>query len=103
MMAIVNRYNIHSVLKESVTSNIAKKYVFLGKIFSGIETRENEWYLKFVADYLDELTARLQLPRLGRYGVSGSGLEKIAAVTDHKSNPVRFDQGQLVDMLKERI
>jgi alcohol dehydrogenase class IV len=103
MMAVVNRYNIHSVLSDSVKGSLAKKYVFLGKIFSGIETRENEWYLRYVADYLDELTTRLEIPRLGKYGVTSSDLEKIAAATDHKSNPVRFEKGQLVEMLKERL
>lgn len=103
MMAVVNRYNIHSVLSDNIKSDLVKKYVFLGKIFSGIETRDNEWYLKFVADYLDELTARLEIPRLGKYGVSGSDLEKIASATDHKSNPVRFEKRQLIDMLRERL
>ncbi len=103
MMAVVNRYNIHSVLSESDKGNLAKKYVFLGKIFSGIENRENEWYLKFVADYLDELTIRLEIPRLGMYGVSTADLEKIASATDHKSNPVRFEKGQLIEMLRERL
>ncbi len=56
-----------------------------------------------MADYLDELTARLEIPRLGVYGATSADLEKIAAVTDHKSNPVRFEKGQLVEMLKERL
>ena len=103
MMAVVNRYIIRSVLSGNDKNNLTRKYVFLGKIFSGIENRENEWYLKFVADYLDELTDRLEIPRLGKYGVSLSDLEIIASATDHKSNPVRFEKGQLVDMLKERL
>ena len=79
MMAVVNRYNIQSILAGGDKGNLTKKYVFLGKIFSGTETRKNEWYLKFVADYLDELTARLEIPRLGVYGATSSDLEKIAA------------------------
>jgi len=103
MMSVVNRYNMQSLLSDSNKGNLVKKYVFLGKIFSGIENRENEWYLKFVADYLDDLTTRLEIPRLGKFGVSGLDLEKIASVTDHKSNPVRFEKGQLVEMLRERL
>ena len=103
MMSVVNRYNIRSVLSGNANINLTKKYVFLGKIFSGIETRENEWYLKFIADYFDELTTRLDIPRLGYYGVTVSDLEKIAAVTDHKSNPVHFEKEQLIEMLKERL
>jgi alcohol dehydrogenase class IV len=103
MMAAVNRYIIRTILTGNDRGGLTRKYVFLGKIFSGIEARENEWYLNFVADYLDGLTSRLEIPRLGKYGVSGSDLEKIAAKTDHKSNPVKFEQGQLVDMLRERL
>ena len=103
MMAVVNRYNIHSVLSGGDKGNLTKKYVFLGKIFSGIESRGNEWYLKFVADYLDDMTSRLEIPRLGNYGVSTSDLERIAALTDHKSNPVHFEKEQLVEMLEKRL
>jgi len=30
-------------------------------------------------------------------------LEEIAAETDHKNNPLKFEKDQLVEMLKERI
>jgi alcohol dehydrogenase class IV len=103
LMAVVNRHNIQSILSGDEKGILTKKYVFLGKIFSGIEARENEWYLKFVADYLDELTARLKIPGLGNYGVTSADLERIAAKTDHKSNPVHFEQGELVEMLRERL
>ncbi len=103
MMAVVNRFIVRSVLEGNDKGSLLKKYIFLGKIFSGIESRENEWYLKFTADYLDELTTRLELPRLGKYGVTTADLEKIAAVTDHKSNPVHFEKGQLIEMMRERL
>ncbi len=35
MMAVVNRYIIRAVLAGSEKENLTKKYVFLGKIFSG--------------------------------------------------------------------
>jgi alcohol dehydrogenase class IV len=103
LMAVVNRYNVRAILSGSGKDNLVKKYVFLGKIFSGIEARENEWYLKFTADYLDKLTDRLYIPRLGKYGVTEADLKRIAAVTDHKYNPVHFEKEQLVDMLRERL
>ena len=102
-MAVVNRFIVRSVLEGNDKGSLLKKYIFLGKIFSGIESRENEWYLKFTADYLDELTTRLELPRLGKYGVTTADLEKIATITDHKSNPVHFEKGQLIEMMRERL
>jgi alcohol dehydrogenase class IV len=103
MMAVVNRHNIRAVLAGNEKVNLTKKYVFLGKIFSGVEARSTQWYLSFVADYLDELTTRLEIPGLGKYGVSDSDLEKIASATDHKSNPVRFEKEELVEMMRERL
>jgi alcohol dehydrogenase class IV len=103
MMSVVNRYTINSVLAGNDPGNLMRKYVFLGKIFSGVETRGNEWYLKFTADYLDELTTRLEIPRLGRYGVTGTDLANIASVTDHKASPIHFEREELVEMLKERL
>jgi hypothetical protein len=102
-MAVVNRYTVQSILAGGDKGNLMKKYIFLGKIFSGTENRKSEWYLKFVADYLDGLTARLEIPRLSRYGASPSDLENIASITDHKYNPVRFEKVQLLEMLKERL
>ncbi len=103
MMAVVNRYILNTILKEDDSGHLTKKYIFLGKIFSGTETRENEWYLKFVADYLEELTSRLEIPKLGEYGVIVTDLEKIASLTDHKSNPVRFEKEQLIELMRERL
>ncbi len=103
MMAVVNRYNIRTILSGSEKGNLTKKYVFLGKIFSGIEARENEWYLKFVADYLDELTYRLEIPKLGNYGVTKLIWKKLQLLPI--TNPILciLKKEQLVDMLRERL
>ena len=59
--------------------------------------------MQFTADYLDELTNKLNISRLGAFGLTSEILGKIASETDHKSNPVRFEKEQLVEMLKTRL
>ena len=46
-----------------------KKYANLGKIFSDVEGRDDDFYIASFVDYLHELTEQLKLPRLGKYGI----------------------------------
>ncbi len=102
-MGVVNRFNIRTLLQKQVHDKSADKYIYLGKILSDREKKANEWYMQYVADYLDELTNNLDISKLGDYGVKPDDLEKIASATDHKANPVVFNKEQLVEMLKARL
>lgn len=103
MMGVVNRYNIKALLKQDGTSRAHHKYESLGKLLSGTTGKNRQWYLEFVADYLDSLIEKLQISRLGGFGISASDLDRIAEITDNKANPVKFEKGELVGMLKERL
>jgi alcohol dehydrogenase class IV len=103
MMAIVNRNNISNLLRNNTRNITMEKYVCLGKLFSDTDKKGDQWYMQFSADYLDELTNKLNISRLGAFGVTSEILGKIASETDHKSNPVHFEKEQLVEMLKARL
>jgi alcohol dehydrogenase class IV len=75
----------------------------LGKILSETEGKDDAWYMKFTADYLDELTTNLNIGKLGSFGVTRNDLAKIASVTDHKANPVHFEMEELEEMLQSRL
>lgn len=103
MMGIVNRYNIEALLRQKSISEAHEKYGVLGRLFSGRNDKDLSWYMMFVADYIDNMTERLHIRRLGEYGVALSALGKIAESTDHKANPVKFENEQLVEMLGKRL
>jgi alcohol dehydrogenase class IV len=103
MMGIVNRYNIEALLQQKTISIAHEKYGRLGILFSERSDKNLRWYLKFVIDYFEELTEKLQIRRLGGFGLLETDLERIADATDHKANPVIFDRHQLVEMLKARL
>jgi len=103
MMGTVNRYNIRALLQKTNYDKSAAKYASLGKILSDRDKKSNEWYMQFVADYLDELTDKLDISKLDAYGVKPEDLEKIASLTDHKANPVVFEKEELVEMLRARL
>jgi alcohol dehydrogenase class IV len=103
LMAVVNRYNITKLLEQSEDNITRLKYARLGKLLSDRDDRDMNGYIKFVAEYLEILTGKLPLRKLGEYGITEQDLDGIAAITDHKYNPVKFDQSELVDMLRNRL
>jgi alcohol dehydrogenase class IV len=103
MMGIVNRYNIEALLQQNTVSSAHVKYAILGRLFSNRSNKDKAWYMKYVADYIDEMTEKLHIQRLGIYGITESVLNHIADSTDHKSNPVKFEKQQLVEMLRKRL
>jgi alcohol dehydrogenase class IV len=103
LMAVVNRFMIEKLLQTSATGVTVDKYVQLGQLLSEKQNKERNWYVRFVADYLDALTEELHISRLRLNAADQSMLEEIAAETDHKNNPVRFEKYELVEMLKSRM
>jgi len=103
LMGTVNRFNITMLLQQDGISVTHNKYATLGKLFSGEHDRDLNWYMNFAADYMEILTEKLQIRRLGDFGITGQDLDRIAAVTDHKANPVKFDREQLTEILKTRL
>jgi len=103
LMGVVNRFNIEALLKADTLSVAHEKYSSLGKLLSGVVNRDMSWYMRFVADYTEELTEKLQIKRLGSFGITESDLGRIADNTDHKANPVKFEREELVEMLRRRL
>jgi len=103
MMGVVNRFNIEAFLRQEEIMQAHAKYGLLGKLLSGKDDKDLKWYMKFVADYIDDLTEKLQLRRLGEYGITAADLERIAENTDHKANPLKFKKEELMEMLRKRL
>lgn len=103
LLGIVNRFNINSLMRVKAPDGTLEKFMILGKLLSQAEGKDHTWYMKYTADYLDELTNKLNIRRLGTFGVTSADLENIAAHTDHKSNPVHFEKEEMVEMLKARL
>jgi alcohol dehydrogenase class IV len=103
LMGAVNRANIEALLKDKNSSEAHEKYATLGQLLSGENNRDLTWYMHYVADYIDILTEKLHIKRLSAFGITETDLDRIANSTDHKSNPVKFEKLQLVEMLRKRL
>jgi alcohol dehydrogenase class IV len=103
MMGTVNRFGIEKLLKADEPSTALQKYIRLGKMLSADDGRSDVDYAFFVANYIESLVEELNIPTLRNYGITGDDITKIAAVTDHKNNPVIFSQAELEEMLMKRL
>lgn len=56
-----------------------------------------------LVEKLNIWTKKMDAPKLRRYGVTESDLEKIAAASDSKRNPHQFSREELVQLLKSRL
>ena len=98
-----NEINVRELRKISHDHPALKKYANLGKIFSDIEGRDDDFYIAGFVDYLHGLTERLKLPRLGIYGLERNNVSFISSMTDIKNNPVKLLPDQLEKIIVSRI
>lgn len=80
-----------------------EKYADAGRILSDDPRADQDRALKALMDKVREWTEILKLPRLGKYGVKESDLDKIVAGAGNKNNPVKLDKERIRRMLLSRL
>ena len=115
LMAAANDMNVrelhktvlHGTATEKSTVTTAYsalgKYATLGRIFADATGKSDSYYIDFFIDYLHAITYRLNLPRLGSYGLVHGDLEAISTQSDVKNNPVRLSSARLLEILEQRL
>jgi alcohol dehydrogenase class IV len=103
LMAVCNEFTINKLRKED-SSNIALfKYAEVGKLFSKMKRKSNNFYIDFLIETLKALTDFLSIPKLGSYGIIESDFAKIIASTDNKNNPIALSDNELEEILNLRL
>ncbi|MBG0858997.1 MAG: iron-containing alcohol dehydrogenase [Bacteroidales bacterium] len=102
LMASANEMNIRELRKLQDDTSL-KKYATLGKLFLGTQGEPDDYYINGLIEYLHQLTEKLQLPRLKKYGLSEADAEMICMATENKNNPVRLSASQFAEIFKSRL
>jgi alcohol dehydrogenase class IV len=100
LMGTVNRFNIRKIIRKK-EGNAIRKYAAIGRLLSSSSSHNDTWYALYVADFIDDITMKLSIPRLGEFGIHETDLESIAAASGIKSNPVAFTPEEKIQMLKD--
>jgi alcohol dehydrogenase class IV len=103
LMAVSNEINVRDLRKNLPHSPALPKYTKLGKLFLGDEGKSTDYYIDFFIDYLKKLTEDLNLPNLKSLGITDESVEEICRRTENKNNPIKFQQVELIEILKGRL
>jgi alcohol dehydrogenase class IV len=108
LLAEAVKLNIELLRKENNYFYL-KKYAKAGAVLSGkssIDINNNksiEHYCDLLIETLEDWTTKLNISRLGEYGVSENDLDKIIKKGGNKNNPVQLDNAQIKKLLKARL
>jgi alcohol dehydrogenase class IV len=81
------------------------KYAKVGALLTGSSETDHDECCDRLIDTLFDWTERLELPKLGAYGVGGNAdtLDQIIAASDNKQSPVQLDRGSVREMILARV
>lgn len=104
LMGAANRVTAQKLLEEGMSNTTTfHKYVQMGKLFAGSHAKSDGYYLSFCIDEIERLTNELKLPLLSDYGVKEKDFDGIIASTGLKYHPIKLDEKDLQEILKQRL
>jgi alcohol dehydrogenase len=105
LLAAATKKNIEILKRNDPDGIHLKKHARIGALLSGKIYYESKAFelCDMLIDRLYDWTERLQMPRLGKYGVTDSDIDRIARTTELKNNAVKLTREDIAQILKERI
>jgi alcohol dehydrogenase class IV len=98
MMEPVNRITVRKLRAKSGYDQSLTKYANVGKLFSGITHRSDDYYIDFLLVLIDEWKTEMKIPRISSL-ILPADLAKIIGKTENKNNPVPLDHEDLREVL----
>jgi alcohol dehydrogenase class IV len=102
-----------TLLGESTRINIKKarllnntvaltKFANIGKVFASESNKDDNWYLDFLIQHLNELIDEFNIQKLGAFQVTSNDLPTISKITKIKNNPVSLEQEEILEIITSR-
>jgi len=108
LLAEATKLNI-KLLRKNNNYFYLRKYAKAGAALSGESGvdfnnhKDIDHYSNLLVEILENWTAKLNISRLGEYGVTVDDLDKIAKKAGNKNNPVQLDNEQIKKLMKARL
>lgn len=108
LLSEATKLNIR-LLRKNNNQFYLKKYAKAGALLSGKESidinshKSIDRYCDLLVEILENWTAKLNISRLGEYGVSEDDLDKIAKKAGNKNNPIQLDNEQVKQLVRARL
>jgi alcohol dehydrogenase class IV len=103
MMSRINDITVQKLLASEPSGTAMKKYIIIAELISGREEMTPDDCVHLVPEYLSELTEKLRIPKLSRFGVRREHILAAVPLTENKKNPVSLTPGELKEALLDRL
>lgn len=102
------KMNIKLLKEKENGEQYLRKYAKIGAHWAGREKlfyreKKTEKCCQLLIKTIEDWLKKLDIPRLGEYGVNKNDLRKIAENTGNKNNPVKLNNEQIREMLENRL
>lgn len=101
LLAPATKMNIAALREREPGSPALEKYAEIGRLFSGNASMPQEDAIDSLIESISLWADRLQVSRLGAYGITEADLARIAAGCSTKTNLVALEVDELVELLRE--
>lgn len=103
LMAEAVRVNWLAIKERDLENPAAIKMAKLGELLSGKTGQSISYYCDVLVAILAEWTERLEIPRLGEYGVGKEDLDKILDKTRNRNNPIELSREEIQRLVEARL
>ncbi|MBO9700358.1 MAG: iron-containing alcohol dehydrogenase [Sporocytophaga sp.] len=100
LMGPVNNITVKSLQQKDPDNIALQKYAEVGKLFSKDKNKSDAYYIEFILTQIDELTKRLEIPKLSAFNLTGKDIDRIVTGSDNKNNPVKLSPEQMAKALE---
>ncbi|NEZ65963.1 iron-containing alcohol dehydrogenase [Leptolyngbyaceae cyanobacterium CCMR0082] len=103
LLATANQTNWQALLERDPKNPAVDKMAKLGAFLDGEPGKEPVKYGESLCQTLWNWTEKLDIPKLGEYGVEVSDLKRVIAKTRNRNNPIQLTQNEISTLVLSRI
>ncbi len=98
MMTAANIVTVRKLRNSGTGDLFLSKYATIGKLFSGLSNKSNEYYVDHLLDHIREMANEMKIPKLSAF-VSPGDHNRIATITENKNNPITLNHDEILEVL----
>jgi alcohol dehydrogenase class IV len=98
LMSATNEITVRKLRARGAEDKTLSKYAVVGKLFSGLSNKPNEYYVDHLLSHIQEMADEMQIPKLSKF-VPSADHARIAAVTENKNNPIPLNYDEILEVL----
>jgi alcohol dehydrogenase len=103
LMAIANKVTLQAMRIREPENLAIIKMAKIGQLLTKETDKSTDYYCDLLINTLEEWTEKLEISKLGNYGVTRDDFERIIAQTSNRNNPIKLTRDEMISILENRL